>query len=134
VDLSRYEAPEEPSTDSDMEAWRSALHKAYSSSSYLSVRHINLSLLEELGKNAWLIGNSQLEDILKPLEMELAQLETETETVNKARKARQEESNGEIVGLEETWKRAIGKIIEVQVATNRLRQEVLQRRRLYSLV
>ena len=129
IDLSRYEAPEPPVGEGDMEVWSTALQKAYASSSYLSGRLSNLALLDELGRNAWLISNSQLEDILRDLERKLAALKEATENVNKARKSAQEGSKGEILGLEETWRRGVGKIIEVQVATEGLRREGLERRR-----
>lgn len=128
IDVSRYEAPEEPSADAASDKWRKTLRSAYISSTYLSGRHVNLSLLEELGKNAWLISNSQLEYILKTLDQELASLKEETDAVNKERKMAQEASRGELLGLEETWKRGVGQIIEVQLATNRLQQELLERR------
>ena len=57
------------------------------SSSYLSGRLTNLSLLEEFGKNAWLISNSQLEDILRDLEKELLEQKEAVENINKSRKA-----------------------------------------------
>lgn len=129
IDLGRYEAPEAPSSDNGTEtvgAWRDTLRKAYASNSYLSSRLANLSLLDEFGKNAWLIGNAQLEDILRVLEKELAEMKEATDNVNKARKAAQEESRGEIVNLEETWKRGIGRILEVEIATQHLRQEIIQ--------
>jgi len=129
IDLSRYEAPDEPSADAAVDEWRAVLRDAYTSSSYLSGRHTNLALLDEFGKNAWLIGNSQLEDLLKDLEREMAQLKDETDNVNRMRKSAQENSRGEIVGLEEVWKRGVDKIIEVQVATDALHQEILERRR-----
>lgn len=128
IDLSRYEAPETPSTN-ETAAWQSTLRNAYSSNSYLSGRLINLSLLEEFGKNAWLIGNWQLEETLRDLEKELASLKEATDDINKARKAAQEGSKGEIVALEETWKKGVGKIIEVELATEGLRKEILARRR-----
>lgn len=128
VELSRYEAPEPPSSN-DTASWQSTLRKAYSSSSYLSGRLTNLSLLEEFGKNAWLIGNWQLEEILRGLEKELTELKETTDNVNKTRKATQEGSRGEIVALEETWKRGVGKIIEIELATEGLRKEILARRR-----
>ncbi|KAL9624550.1 MAG: hypothetical protein Q9160_001214 [Pyrenula sp. 1 TL-2023] len=128
VELSRYEAPETPSKN-DTASWQSTLRNAYSSSSYLSGRLTNLSLLEEFGKNAWLIGNWQLEEILRGLEKELTELKETTDNVNKTRKANQEGSKGEIVALEETWKRGVGKIIEIELATEGLRKEILARRR-----
>lgn len=126
IDLSRYEAPEAPTRASDTEtpdldAWRQTLQRAYSSSSHLSKRHENLALLEEYGKNAWLIGNSQLEEILGSLEKELAETKEASEQVNKQRKITQEASQGELVNLEETWKNRLGAILEVEVASERLR-------------
>lgn len=115
-----------------MEKWRAALRKAYTSSSYLSGRLANLALLEELGKNAWLISNSQLEDILRDLEKEFTEMKAAVENVNKERKAAQSGARGEINGLEETWKRGVGKIIEVQVAAEGLRREILERRRAHA--
>jgi pre-mRNA-splicing factor SPF27 len=126
IDLSRYEAPDEPSTD-DAEVWRQALRTAYTSTAYLSGRHINLALLEELGKNAWLIGNAQLDEMLKSLDMEWEQLKQETELINRERKLMQEVSRGEVDALEETWKRGIGRLIEVQLATEASRKELRSR-------
>ena len=129
IDLTRYEAPEKPADDSEIETWRKSLRQAYMSSSYLSGRLTNLSLLEEFGKNAWLISNSQLEDILRDLEKELSEQKEAVENINKSRKAAQEESRAELVGLEEAWKQGVGKAIEVQLATDGVRREILQRRR-----
>jgi pre-mRNA-splicing factor SPF27 len=129
IDLTRYEAPEKPTDDSESEIWRKTLREAYISSSYLSGRLTNLSLLEEFGKNAWLIGNSQLEEILRDLEKELSERKETVENVNKARKAAQEGSRAELIGLEEAWKQGVGKIIEVQLATDGVRREILHRRR-----
>jgi pre-mRNA-splicing factor SPF27 len=129
IDLSRYEAPEGPSDENDAEAWKNTLERAYASSTYLSGRVSNLSLLEELGKNAWLIGNSQLEDILHLLEKELGELKAATEDVNKSRKAAQEGSRGELDSLEATWKRGIGRIVEAEVAVEEVRQKILEKRR-----
>ena len=129
IDLSRYEAPEGPSDPNDIAAWRSTLQRAYASSTYLSGRVSNLSLLEELGKNAWLISNSQLEDILRQLEKELEELKAATDDVNKSRKAAQEGSRGEMTGLEKSWKRGIGRILEAEVAVDELRRQILDKRR-----
>lgn len=129
IDLSRYEQPERPSEVTDTTAWKQSLHKAYTSSTYLSDRVSNLVLLEELGKNAWLIGNSQLEGILRQLEKELQELNAATENVNRSRKAAQEGSRGEMAILEDTWKRGIGRILEVEVAVGELRAEILDKRR-----
>ncbi|KAJ9611099.1 hypothetical protein H2200_004282 [Cladophialophora chaetospira] len=129
IDVSRYEAPDEPASESDEATLRQALRTAYISSTFLSDRHVNLQLLDEFGKNAWLIGNSQTEEILQGLERGLAGLKSETENVNKARKAAQEHSKGELLTLQENWKRGIGKILEIQVASDELRRQILEHQR-----
>jgi pre-mRNA-splicing factor SPF27 len=129
IDTSRYEPPEEPSSESDEATLKQALRAAYVANTFLSDRHANLQLLDELGKNAWLIGNFQTEEVLQGLERELAGLKSEAELVNRARKTAQEQSKGELVTLQENWKRGVGKVLEIQVATNQLRQEILEHRR-----
>ena len=137
IDLSRYEEPEAPARSTDtktgtpnLDAWRETLRKAYTSSHHLSTRHENLALLEESGKNAWLIGNSQLEDILRGIEKELAETKEGIEGVNKQRKITQEGGKGELGGLEESWKRGVGAILDVEVASEGLRMQILEQRRL----
>ncbi|EPS27690.1 hypothetical protein POX_e06673 [Penicillium oxalicum] len=134
IDLTRYEAPEPPTRNSDTEApnlveWRETLRKAYTSSSHLTKRHENLSLLEAHGKNAWLIGNSQLEDILRGMEKELADTKGAAEEVNRQRKIAQDASVGELTSLEETWKRGVGAVLDVELASEALRMQILEQRR-----
>ncbi|EED23892.1 BCAS2 family protein [Talaromyces stipitatus ATCC 10500] len=137
IDLSRYEAPEAPEGPSKtqdeaskkLQEWKDTLRKAYISSSHLSIRHNNLSLLEEYGKNAWLIGNSQLEEILRNVEKELAETKEAVENVHKERKLAQESGHGELSGLEDTWRRGVGSVLEVEVAAEHLRQQILEQRR-----
>lgn len=140
IDLSRYEAPEPPARTSDAEGnstpnldeWRQTLQKAYTASSHLAMRHENLALLEENGKNAWLIGNSQLEDILRGIEKELTETKETAEAVNKERKIAQEGRKGELVGLEESWKRGVGAILDVELAAEGLRMQILEQRRQFA--
>ncbi|KAL2866749.1 pre-mRNA-splicing factor SPF27 family protein [Aspergillus lucknowensis] len=137
IDLSRYEAPEPPTrpgADSapNLDEWRQTLRKAYIASSHLSTRHENLALLEESGKNAWLIGNSQLEDILRSFEKELAETKEAAESVNKQRKIAQEANHGELTGLEETWRRGVGAVLDVELAAEDLRMKILEQRRQYA--
>ncbi|KAL4794182.1 Pre-mRNA-splicing factor SPF27 [Aspergillus venezuelensis] len=133
IDLTRYEAPEPPTRDANeapnLEEWRQTIKKAYTASSHLSSRHENLTLLEEGGKNAWLIGNSQLEDLLRALEKELAETKEAAEGVNKQRKIAQESSQPEMQGLEESWRKGVGAILDVELAAEELRQKALERRR-----
>lgn len=77
-----------------------------------------------------MIGNSQLEDILRGLEKELAETKEEVETVNKQRKLTQESGKGELLGLEETWKRGVGAILDTELAAEGLRLQILEQRRL----
>jgi pre-mRNA-splicing factor SPF27 len=110
-------------------AWREALQKAYTSQSYLVGRTTNLALLEKYGKNAWLIGNAQLEDVLRGLEMELGERKAEVDGVVIERKNAQEAVGGEVKGLEEAWKRGVGRVLETEVAAEGVRREILERRR-----
>ncbi|RMZ78880.1 hypothetical protein DV738_g3563, partial [Chaetothyriales sp. CBS 135597] len=112
IELSRYEAPDEPGLDDDTQTWHKALRTASISSAYLAGRSINMSLLEELGKNTWLISNSQLDEILKSLNKESELLKQETEMINRERQAMQDGAKAEISALEDTWKRAVGQLIE----------------------
>ncbi|KAK5942793.1 hypothetical protein PMZ80_005359 [Knufia obscura] len=128
IDTSRYEPSEDLSADSNVEPVKAALRSTYANMTYLRDRQTNIALLEEYGKNAWLIGNSHLDDIQKRLDSELASLKTQTEDTNRKRKAAQEDSKGELLGLEETWKQGISRIIETQLATDQLQQQLNQKR------
>jgi pre-mRNA-splicing factor SPF27 len=137
IDRNRYEAVEPPTTSPHSDgrtpetlmAWREALQKAYTSQSYLVGRTTNLALLEKYGKNAWLIGNAQLEDVLRGLEMDLGERKAEVDGVVIERKNAQEAVGGEVKGLEEAWKRGVGRVLETEVAAEGVRREILERRR-----
>ncbi|KAL1592024.1 hypothetical protein SLS60_011616 [Paraconiothyrium brasiliense] len=138
IDLARYEELEappntSPTSDEDkpeiLAQWKAALQKAYTSSEYVNARLTELGLLEKFGKNAWLIGNSQQEDILKSIEAELADVRKQQEEVEALRRQQQESVHGEIKTLEETWKRGVGRVLETEVAAEGLKQQILERRR-----
>lgn len=138
IDTSRYEAleppaPTDPTSDETrpqlLAEWRSTLWKAYTSSTYLSNRLQNLALLDQFGKNAWLVGNSQLEEILKGVEKELGEAREEVERVEAERRAAQQNVKGEMEGLDEGWRKGVGRLVEVLVAGEEVRQEILDRRR-----
>ncbi|KAI0134149.1 Pre-mRNA-splicing factor SPF27 [Xylariales sp. AK1849] len=128
IDLKRYEEQDAPSS-SDPSALQTALSKAYTASTYLAARQTHLSLLDSFGKNAWLIANWQTESELAVLERELAQTKTQIEVVNNGRRRAQDEVGGELRGLEESWKRGIGRVLETEIAVEKLKREVLERRR-----
>ena len=112
-----------------LESWRTTLRRAYSTSTHLSARLHNLALLESFGKNAWLIGNAQLEDILRSLEKELVETKERVEEVNKERYDIQEGVKGEMEGLEASWRGGVGRLVEVEVAAEEIRIQILERRR-----
>ena len=96
IDLSRYEALDAPPAGSDVAAWRETLQKAYASAEYLRGRETNLALLETYGKNAWLVGNSQLEGLLKGLEVEIEAARIELEGIERERRDKQASVQGEV--------------------------------------
>ncbi|KAI9861546.1 MAG: hypothetical protein M1813_005156 [Trichoglossum hirsutum] len=128
IDTSRYEALGAPNSANPADH-HNTLQKAYASSTYLYTRNQNLALLEQFGKNAWLVGNSQLEDILRNMERELVDVSHQIEEVNKLRKSEQEGVRGEMEGLEGAWKKGVGGVVETEIAAEGLRLETLRQRR-----
>ncbi|KAL7623153.1 hypothetical protein AAE478_006834 [Parahypoxylon ruwenzoriense] len=133
IDLSRYEAADSdqpPSTStSTSQELQSALSRAYAASTYLGGRRAHLRLLDDYGRNAWLVGNWQLEAELQALERELAAAKRDVDLVNIQRRRVQDDVAGELKGLEDTWRRGVGRVLETEVATENLRQQVLERQR-----
>ncbi|KAI1103176.1 Pre-mRNA-splicing factor SPF27 [Jackrogersella minutella] len=128
IDLSRYEAAE-PSPDQDPSTLQTELSRAYAASTYLSSRHAHLQLLDAYGKNAWLVGNWQLEAELRALERDLDETKKEIDVVNIQRRRVQDEVGGELHGLDDAWRRGVGRVLETEVATEGLRQQVLEKQR-----
>ncbi|EPS37472.1 hypothetical protein H072_8829 [Dactylellina haptotyla CBS 200.50] len=126
VDASRYEAQAAPANDDE---WRSALQQAYTTSTHLSNRVTNLTLLSSFGQNSWLIGNSQMEGVLGQLERELVALKEETDVTNRERKRKQVEVQEEMERLERKWKEGVGKVLEIEVASEMVFRETLEKRR-----
>lgn len=127
IDSSRYKSFTEISPDANVEVTKAALRAAYANLTYLNERQVNITLLEEYGKNAWLIGNSHTEDVQNRLQAELDSTKAQIDAVNRSRKSAQEDSRGELLGLDETWKQGISRIIETQLATDELRRQLPQR-------
>ncbi|KAF3920857.1 hypothetical protein ABW21_db0203230 [Orbilia brochopaga] len=129
VDASRYESQATPSAQSSEEEWRTALQTAYSTSTHLANRVTNLTLLSSFGANSWLIGNSQMEGVLGQLEREIVALKEETEATNRERKRRQVDVQDEMERLERRWKDGVGKVLEIEVASEMVFRETLAMRR-----
>ena len=123
LDLSRYEA-QEPLTTSGTANLLSPLQNAATSSTYLSSRAQNLALLDVHGKNAWLLGNNEMEAELRRLEAELAEIKADVDRVNVERRRRQEEVRGEMEMLEDGWKKGVGRVLETEVAVEELRAKI----------
>lgn len=133
LDLSRYEAPTLPPSFSTLSSaeekaalLQQTLSAAYTSQSYISSRRAHLALLDSYGKNAWLVGNYQLEGELKALESELAETKKAIDVLTLQRKEAQEQAGPEMQGLEETWKRGVGRVLETEAAAEGLRREVVE--------
>lgn len=124
IDLTRYQAPDPAS--SDLEA---GLSQAYTAMSYLSARRQHLALLDSYGKNAWLTGNWQLEAELKAVERELAATRREIDVLTVRRQRVQSEVGGELHGLEEGWRRGVGRVLEAEVAAEGVRRSVVEEQR-----
>ncbi len=63
------------------------------------------------------------------MERELAERKVEIDGVVIERKNAQEAVGGEIKGLEEGWKRGVGRVLETEVAAEGVRRSILERRR-----
>ncbi|KAI8629991.1 Pre-mRNA-splicing factor SPF27 [Xylariaceae sp. FL1651] len=129
IDLARYEAQESLPPSSAPADLTPALARAYATNTYLQGRQTHLQLLDAYGKNAWLVGNWQTEAELAALERDLAATKKEIDVVNIQRRRLQDEVAGELKGLEETWKKGIGRVLETELAAEALRQQVLERQR-----
>lgn len=125
IDLSRYELPDLPEDgEGDRETLESALRQAYAAAAYLSSRRQHLALLDSHGKNAWLVGNWHLEAELRALEREVAAARRDIDLVTLRRQRLQHEHGGEITGLDETWRKGVGRVLEAEIAAEGLRREV----------
>ncbi|KAI1186803.1 Pre-mRNA-splicing factor SPF27 [Nemania serpens] len=130
IDLSRYEVQDAPPpSTSDPSDLVAPLSRAYATHTYLAGRETHLRLLDAYGKNAWLVANWQAEAHLAALERELAAARREIDVVNIQRCRQQEEVGEELKALEETWKKGVGRVLETEIATEALRQQVLERQR-----
>lgn len=70
------------------------------------------------------MGNWQLEAELRALEREVAAARRGIDLVTLRRQRLQRESGGEITGLDEAWRKGVGRVLEAEVAAEGLRREV----------
>ncbi|KAK6514346.1 hypothetical protein TWF506_008741 [Arthrobotrys conoides] len=129
VDASRYEPQSLPSSEKEEEEYKTLLQTSYTTTTHLQTRLTNLTLLSNFGQNAWLISNSQTEGVLAGLERELVALKEETELLNRERKRKQVEVQPEMEYLEKKWKEGVGRVLEIEVASEMVFRETLEKRR-----
>ena len=129
MDFTRYEGPKDlldraGDKLSEAEKNRRKLRACYIAQTYLNGRNTNLNLLDKHGGNAWLIGNSQLEDNLRPLELAIHLERTEARDTEAATAASIEAVRDNVVALEETWRSGLGRCIEAEVACEDLKARI----------
>ncbi|TLS28132.1 hypothetical protein PpBr36_01983 [Pyricularia pennisetigena] len=134
IDTKRYELDDDEEEEDGQPAQTSeslalTLSKAYTSATHIRLRRHHLALLDAPeGRNAWLVANWQLEGELRALEAELAAAKRQVDVLAIQRRRAQDDVAGELRGLEDSWKRGVGQVLEIEVATHRLRSEVEARR------
>lgn len=130
IDLNRYEAPDSAAASNlPREQLEPALQQAYTSASYLNARRQHLALLDSHGRNAWLVGNWQLEAELRAVETELADARREVDILALRRQRAQGDAAAEVRGLDDGWRRGVGRVLEAEVAAEGLRREVREAER-----
>lgn len=67
--------------------------------------------------------------MLAALENELVSLKEETEGLNRERKRKQVEVQPELEYLEKKWQEGIGRVLEIEVASEMVFRDTLERRR-----
>lgn len=113
IDLSRYELPAS-SSDSTSPPPLVPLQAA---AAHLSGRLQALGLLEQHGRNAWLVGNAQLEDELRAYEQELAQVKRASDEILRDLKHLQDGARVQLDGGDRAWRTAVERLVQVGVGT-----------------
>lgn len=117
IDLTRY---------SDLQSGQGALNlkHAYVALEYAESRAESLTLLAEYGRNQWLIGNDQLEQTLKQVELEVERERAAIEAVNGVRRDQQSGVKTTLEYLETRWREGIRNVVDVNVACLQLEASV----------
>ncbi|MCJ1464893.1 hypothetical protein MMC07_003508 [Pseudocyphellaria aurata] len=128
IDLSRYELPT-TTTGAGGAPTTAALRQLQVAAAHLSGRLDALRLLEQHGRNAWLVGNATLEDQLRAYEEEIARVQAETEEVLRERKRVQEGARKPLEDGERAWKDAVEGLVRVGLGTTKAREAAARGRR-----
>lgn len=86
-------------------------------SAHLRARLQALSLLDQHGRNAWLVGNAALEDELRAYEADVARVRAVGDEVSRDRKRLQEGARAAMEGGERAWRGAVEGLVQVGVGT-----------------
>ncbi|GAO15316.1 hypothetical protein UVI_02041390 [Ustilaginoidea virens] len=105
---------------------RPVLARAFASAQYLAARGDNLALLDRHGPPAWLLANYHLESEVRALEAELADTRRRIDQVNHERATRQAGVKPELDGLEEAWRKGLGRVLETEVAVDEVKAQIRQ--------
>lgn len=70
-----------------------------------------------------------MEQELKVIEKELVETREQVESLNRQRKGAQEGVRAEMEGLDATWRTGVGRVLEVEVASEQIRRDILEARR-----
>ncbi|PNY27704.1 Pre-mRNA-splicing factor SPF27, partial [Tolypocladium capitatum] len=116
--------PPSSSSSSSSSTLRPLLSNAFVSAAYLASRNQSLALLDAHGAHAWLLSNYHFEELLKRVERELADVQREMDEVNARRARRQEDVKAEMLMLEDTWRRGVGRVLEAEVAVEELKAQI----------
>lgn len=121
IDLTRYELPTVPPSSGGAAPTAATLRQLQIAAAHLSMRLDSLRLLEQHGRNAWLVSNAMLERLLQDYEEEIARVKDRTEDVLRERKRLQEAARTQLEEGERAWKDAVEGLVRVGVATRKAR-------------
>lgn len=128
--LDRYEAQEAPPPSAaSLSDLLAVLDRAAVSDAYLAARAQNLALLDAHGRPAWLLANHLLEAHLRRLERDLADTRRDIDRVNIDRQRRQDHVRAEMLSLDASWRAGVSKVLETELATEDLKQQIRDRLR-----
>lgn len=117
IDISRYTNLEDSQGNVN-------LLNAYTALEYTLGRKDNVALLDEFGRVQWLVGNDELDQIVKAVDRQLAASRTELEQINQNRKRKQVAVSDTLGYLEKRWKSLLGDVVDVGVKNAILEAEL----------
>ncbi|KAJ3092092.1 hypothetical protein HK102_010811 [Quaeritorhiza haematococci] len=130
----RLEAPPAPTSDDEssseafLQSWMQALDNARCQLEHQHNRLINLELLNKFGSNAWRLNTFQLEQAVKNVENELAEIRGAVLMLNKNRKIDQLKGGSTIRALEARWTELVQQVVQVDAANRAFEAHLAQLR------